>query len=97
MICELTTGSIVISKKGRDKGEWFVVVKVVQDTQSKRDSTYVWLVNGTTRMVERPKKKKRKHVKLTKYFDATIKDRIQNGINNSEVRKAIMQYAHSEK
>ncbi|MDD6799586.1 MAG: RNA-binding protein [Firmicutes bacterium] len=47
-------GSAVKSKAGRDKGRYFIVTAVSED--------YVWLSDGMLRKLEKPKKKKKKHV-----------------------------------
>ena len=50
-------GQIVYSKCGRDKGQPFVIVSVKDD--------FVYLVNGGSRPLGKPKKKKGKHVQPT--------------------------------
>ena len=49
-------GDVVLSKAGRDQGRAFVVFDVI-------DSEYVLLVDGRLRTLDRPKKKKRRHLK----------------------------------
>ena len=51
----LYEGEIVRSKAGRDRGRAFVVWKIL-------DEQYVLLVDGALRTMERPKKKKRRHL-----------------------------------
>ncbi len=51
----LEAGEIVRSRAGRDRGRTFVILKIV-------DADYVLLVDGRLRTLERPKKKKRKHL-----------------------------------
>ena len=51
----LFEGEIVRSRAGRDRGRAFVVRKIL-------DADYVLLVDGTLRTLERPKKKKRRHL-----------------------------------
>lgn len=53
---EVTTGQIVYSTAGRDCGRYFLVFKVLEDG-------YVSLVDGSLRKVEKPKRKKIKHLK----------------------------------
>ena len=52
----VSVGDLVLSLKGRDKGEYLVVIGVNGSTLS--------LVNGKTRKVRSPKKKNAKHVKV---------------------------------
>ncbi|NLK87347.1 MAG: RNA-binding protein [Clostridiaceae bacterium] len=77
-------GRIVVSKAGRDAGRRFVVVKVIDDL-------YVEVADGDLRRVEKPKKKKIKHLDIT---DVTVegvaeKLRSKGRITNAEVRKAL--------
>ena len=51
----LEPGEIVRSKAGRDRNRAFVVLEVL-------DADYVLLVDGRLRTLDRPKKKKRKHL-----------------------------------
>lgn len=55
---EVTIGQIVKSKAGRDKDRVFIIVDIVDDV-------YVLIADGDLRRVEKPKKKKIKH--LSKY------------------------------
>ena len=49
-------GMLARSKAGHDKGHVYVILKV--------DETYVYLVDGKIRTMDKPKKKKMKHVQL---------------------------------
>jgi len=49
-------GSIVFSLAGRDKGRFFIVTEVVDDT-------YIKIADGDVRRIDNPKLKKIKHVK----------------------------------
>ena len=51
----LFEGEVVRSRAGRDRGRAFVVVKLL-------DEDYALLVDGRLRTLERPKKKKRRHL-----------------------------------
>lgn len=76
-------GCIVQSLAGRDKGNLFLVVGV--------EENYVYLVDGDIRKIENPKRKKIKHVELTRFFDANMAERIvkKNKITNQDVKKVI--------
>ena len=50
------TGMLAKSKAGHDKGQLYVIYDV--------DETYVYLVDGKIRTIEKPKKKKQKHVQI---------------------------------
>lgn len=87
-------GKIVYSKAGRDQGKVFVVVSVLNDK-------YVYVCDGSLRPVEKPKKKKIKHLEFTniiaeeignlsisdgKVTNAIIKRILQSYDNDKEVR-----------
>ena len=63
-------GRIVISRAGHDKGEIYVIV----DTA---DLTHVGVADGTTRTIEKPKKKNLRHLWLTKAKIVEIERLIQ--------------------
>ena len=50
---DLTIADVVISVAGRDAGKLFYVLEA--------DETWLSLVNGKDRTIEKPKRKKRKH------------------------------------
>jgi ribosomal protein L14E/L6E/L27E len=78
-------GQIVFSKCGRDKGKAFIVVSVEED--------YVHLVDGKTRTLENPKKKKHKHTQRTKTIVEWIKQNlIEDTLMDHQIRKAIDEY-----
>ena len=54
----ITAGEIVKSRAGRDAGRYFVVKEIIDDS-------YVLIVDGSLRKLEKPKKKKVKHVEPT--------------------------------
>ena len=51
---EIDRSSLIVSKAGRDKGQLFYVIDA--------DEQYVYLADGKSRKLEKPKRKKRKHV-----------------------------------
>ncbi len=53
-------GNVVISKSGRDKGVFFVVVEICEG--------FVYLADGKLRKLEKPKKKNQKHLQRTNMF-----------------------------
>lgn len=81
-----TTGQIVISKCGRDRGIKFVVVEVTDE--------FLMLVDGSYRTVDKPKKKKKKHVQRTFSVCGELKSMIdekRGGLCDADFRKAIAQ------
>ena len=73
---EVNKGMLAKSKAGHDKGHIYMIYDV--------DETYVYLVDGKTRSLEKPKKKKRKHVQviceqedINKMDDVSIKRKLK--------------------
>lgn len=78
-------GQIVKSMAGHDKQEYYVIIDV-------KDSL-LYLVNGTNRTIDKPKKKKIIHVQPTKKVDKTIAEKINSGtILNEEIKRTIKLY-----
>lgn len=61
---------LAVSLAGHDKGQVFFVTKA--------DETYVYLANGTTKLLNNPKKKKQKHVQLIKKLPNSLLDLISD-------------------
>lgn len=77
----IEVGQIVKSKVGRDAGRIFLVFKVIDDD-------YLYLVDGSLRKLNNPKKKKIKHLII--YKDIVNID-VEN-LNDSFLRKALKPY-----
>ena len=80
---EISKSDLVLSLAGHDKGMLFYVI----DT----DGVYVSLVNGKERKVEKPKRKKRKHVCKIPRADSLLTEKIRRGepLLNSELRREL--------
>jgi ribosomal protein L14E/L6E/L27E len=78
----ISLGQVVYSKAGRDKGKKFIVLGVL-------DKEYVLIADGSLRKIEKPKKKKCKHLKQLEMINEDFSKRLYNNlkINNSEIRK----------
>jgi len=81
---DLDVGQVVQSTMGRDKGKHFIVLEKVDDQ-------HVIVVDGYLRRVERPKKKKIKHLlRLNLYSGEIHKSVIESKkISNAFVRKEL--------
>lgn len=71
-------GKVVYSKAGRDKKNCFIITGVL-------DEQYVYISDGSLRKVEKPKKKKLKHLSITKIVSEEIRDNLIYGKNISNV------------
>lgn len=80
----LRLGQIVCSKSGRDKDRLFIVVDIV-------DHEYVLIADGDLRKVEKPKKKKVKHLQKYNIVDKELEEKLENDIkvDNIYVRRQI--------
>lgn len=80
---EISIGSVVISKAGRDKGRSFVVVAL--------EGEFAYLCDGDLRKSDSPKKKKRKHLAVTNTICDYIGDKINQNkkVTNTEIRRAL--------
>lgn len=76
----LTNGQVVRSIAGRDAGKVFVILEII-------DHQYLYLVDGKSRKLERPKKKKVKHLQITH----DVID-LSGEVTNSYLRKSLLPY-----
>ena len=86
---EVSAGMVVRSIAGRDKGDLFIVIS--------HEGDYAYLANGELRKVDRPKKKKLKHLQPSRTVSEFIKNKLETAgkVTNSEVRKALSEYDES--
>ena len=78
---DLTIADVVISTAGRDAGKLFYVLEA--------DDTWLSLVNGKDRTIEKPKRKKRKHTNKVLRSETRVAAKLRNGdkVLNSELRR----------
>ena len=55
------TGFLASSKAGHDKDKVYIIIK--------EDTEYVWLADGKLKTVDQPKKKRKKHIQIIRYFN----------------------------
>ncbi len=72
---------VVFPTAGRDAGQLFYVMAA--------DETYLLLVNGKDRTLDKPKRKKRKHAKKVLRSETRVADKLRAGdkVLNSELRR----------
>ena len=78
---DIIISDVVVSTAGRDQGEWFYVIA--------EDPIYLFLANGKDRTLEKPKRKKRKHVQKVLRSETRVAEKIRSGnkVLNSELRR----------
>ena len=84
MVKVVKIGDLVLSKAGRDKGEYFLVVSV--------EGSYASIVNGKQRKVLNPKKKNIKHLETVLTANKKeLAERIQKGqpVGNERVYRVV--------
>ena len=77
-------GSVVTSRAGRDAGRPFLVIREL-------DQEYVLIADGGLRTMDRPKKKKRRHLKPTGQVDTHLREKLMGGepVSNKEIRLSL--------
>ena len=87
---EIDRSSLIVSKAGRDQGQLFYVIDA--------DEQYVYLADGKSRRLEKPKRKKRKHIEQIPRTESRIAEKIRNGekVLNSELRKELASFGQKQ-
>ena len=87
MTVEYEVGQIVYSKSGHDKGGIFVIFSV--------EGEYVYLIDGKNRSLEKPKRKKIKHIQATKFVSNSLQQKLnQKGyLLNADIVKVLREYS----
>ena len=80
-IPSINISDVVVSTTGRDAGQWFYVVN--------EDPVYLYLANGKDRSLDKPKRKKRKHVQKVLRSETRVAEKLRQGdkVLNSELRR----------
>ncbi|MCX7711257.1 MAG: KOW domain-containing RNA-binding protein [Clostridia bacterium] len=82
---DINLGQVVYSKAGRDAGKRFIII-------AQQDDAHVLVADGDLRRLEKPKKKKIKHLNFTEEVLEQIGEKIRNKqkVTNAEIRKALV-------
>ena len=78
---DILVSDVVVSRAGRDQGEWFYVIRA--------DETFLYLANGKDRPLDKPKRKKRKHVERVLRSETRVAAKLKSGdkVLNGELRR----------
>ena len=84
---EINKSDIVLSIAGRDQGKLFYVIET--------DGAYVRIANGKDRRLEKPKRKKLKHVRKVPRAGSRIAEKLASGekVLNRELRRDLAQFS----
>ncbi len=87
---KIEAGMLAISRAGHDKDACYIVWDV--------DETYVWLVDGRLRPLEKPKKKKRKHIQIQYTIPENLREKLsrKESIRNEDIKLAIKLHSSRE-
>jgi ribosomal protein L14E/L6E/L27E len=87
---ELEVGLLVQSIAGHDKGSYFFIFK--------EEDEYIYLVDGKYRCLDRPKKKKKKHVKALVWEKQSPGDKIREKqkVTDEEIKYFIRCFKREE-
>ena len=78
---DINISDVVVSTAGRDAGNWFYVID--------EDPVYLFLANGRDRTLDKPKRKKRKHVAKVLRSETRVAEKLRHGgkVLNGELRR----------
>ena len=78
---DIIISDVVVSTAGRDQGKLFYVIGT--------DPVYLMLANGKDRTLDKPKRKKRKHVQKVLRAETRVAAKLASGdkVLNSELRR----------
>lgn len=78
-------GGIVKTLAGHDKDQLFVIID--------KQGEYVYLVDGRVRTLQKPKKKKEKHIQFVDQLDSSyVKSIMEQSILDAHIKKILKQY-----
>lgn len=69
------------SMSGHDRNQYYLIVK--------KDEEFVYLVNGTTKPLTKPKKKNRKHIQMIKHISDEITGLFEGELTDITIKRAI--------
>ena len=88
---KIEPGRIVRSKAGRDEGKYFVVIALDGEE-------FALVADGDRRGLEKPKRKRLKHLFVTEETISGLQERLASGekVENHEIRKWLSAYRQKE-
>ncbi len=79
-------GEFAKSKAGHDKEEIFIIIN--------KEEEYVYLVDGKSRILDKPKKKKIKHIQVINHIDEELQRKLETNLilRDEDIKRAIKSY-----
>ena len=86
-LSDFNISDLVISTAGRDKDELFYVIA--------EEGEFLFLANGKDRPLDRPKRKKRKHIQTVLRSETRVAEKLRLGdkVLNSELRRDLAYFS----
>lgn len=83
-------GKMALSKSGHDKGSIYIIVG--------EEEKSVFLADGRLKLIEKPKRKSKKHIQIIKKLPDTIIGMLseKDGFQNETIKRAIKLYSRSK-
>lgn len=72
------------SLSGHDRGQIYLI--------KEKDEKYAYLVNGTTKLFEEPKKKSMKHIQIVKHLPEEVAACLTEGLTDITIKRAVKTY-----
>jgi ribosomal protein L14E/L6E/L27E len=94
MMVEYKKGYFARSLAGHDKGKLYIIIEGTRETGT---DDFVYLTDGKIKTLDKPKKKKVKHIQVIHTLDATLKELFESGqpIRDEHIKYAIKEYEKS--
>lgn len=79
----IEAGMLARSKAGHDRNKLYIIIR--------SDAEYVWLADGVFRTIEKPKKKKKKHIQVVHRIPKPVQSALGSGetLLNEHIKTAI--------
>ena len=79
-------GEFAKSKAGHDKNQIFIIINIEEE--------YVYLVDGKSRILDKPKKKKIKHIQVINQIDEELQRKLETNLilRDEDIKRAIKSY-----
>lgn len=82
-------GMLAWSRAGHDEGQLYVILEVQDE--------YLYLTDGRLKPLEKPKKKKKKHVQVVRSIPAELRNMSKEAIKNEDIRRIIKEVCKCQK